>query len=282
VPYGDDYSVLEEDVDMLNAELQRAFSRMGARLEINEVQSRWRAGRLQINVRQDKVGEYFTIWNPIKAELQVLNVEPKDRHLLLMSREGERQQEKHRYLLGHDERHWFVAGIPEETPVSSVRDAKQALKPREVKLAEIGLGWGKKDLRHNAARLRQGEWFFVPDPSFVSPSGWQMPVLRNEPISRGRGSKPHICQDLYRSGGETVYVSSGEYSSGLTEAQYHGLNKKVREARNWQVMKRNMDVWVRGTVRHPDHATIKLNGWHKVVSNTEHLSQAMRNIVFLD
>lgn len=263
---------------MITAHLERAFERMGARVEVNDQPSRWRNGSLQINVRRDGQGEYFTIWNPINAELQVLNVEPKDRHLLLMSKEG---KEKHRYLLGHDERHWFVAGIPESTPVSNVRDAKQALKPDGVRTAELGLATSKKDRRHNKARLRQGEWFFVPDPSFQAPGTFDRPILKNEPISRGRGSKPHICEELYRSGGETVYVAHG-YQSGLTQAQYDSLDPKVRMSRNWQVMKRNMDVWVRGTVRHSDHATITLDGWHRVYSNTEHFSAAMRNVVFLD
>ena len=60
--------------------------------------------------------------------LVVLDVQPRDRHLLLMSRE---QGQKHRFLLGHDERHWLVAGILEASPVSRVADAKRALKPRK-------------------------------------------------------------------------------------------------------------------------------------------------------
>jgi hypothetical protein len=272
---------------MLNAHLERAFEKMGARVKFNGVWgSQFQRGRIPVtlNVLRDKAGEFFLISKMDEVELQVLDVQQKDRHLLLMSREKAERQHlpdiKRRFLLGHDERHWFVAAIPEETPVSSVRDAKQALKPSEVLTAEVGLATSKRNRRHNEAWKRQGEWFFVPDSSFCPPEDWRHCILKNEPITRGR-SKPHICEELYRSGGETVYVAHN-YRSGLTEGQYEGLDKKERESRNWQVMKRNMDVWVRGKVRHPDHATLTLNGWHRVRSNTEHLSQAMRNVVFLD
>src|SRR5215831_15309273 len=76
--------------------------------------------------------------------------------------------EKHRFLLGHDERHWFVAGIPESTPVSRVRDAKQALKPDLVQSSERGIRTKYRDRRSNAARIRQGEWFFVPSACCAS------------------------------------------------------------------------------------------------------------------
>jgi hypothetical protein len=269
--------------------LQRAFHKMGARVAFTEgsVPRNFRNGAvgeqlLSLNVRRDKFGEYFTVSAEKLESLMVLDVQQKDRHLLLMSKEDGPHGAKHRYLLGHDERHWFVAGVPESTPVSTVRDAKLALKPREVLRAEIGLKTSAKNQRRNKARVRQGEWFFIPDPYFIAPKGWKNTVLYDEPLVRSNGGKPHICEELYRSGGETVYVSGGAYASGLTEDQYAALGKQERERHNWQQMKRDMDVWVRGTVRHSDHATIKLNDWCRVYSNTEHLSFAMRNIRFLD
>jgi hypothetical protein len=48
------------------------------------------------------------------------------------------------------------------------------------------------------------------------------------------------------------------------------------------MMTRDPELFARGTVRHPDHATITLHGWHRVVMNTEHQSSAMRHVVFLD
>jgi len=190
--------------------LERAFARMGARVEFAQVNRRSRfSGRiasedLALDVRRDQHGEYFQISRAPASttELVVLDVQPIDRHLLLLSRSG---AEKHRFLLGHDERHWFVAGIPETAPVSRVRDAKQALKPDLVQSSERGLRAKYRDRRSNAARIRQGEWFFVPAPDAQVE---KFLVLRNEPIARG-GGKPHVCEELYRFGGETVYVSPG-------------------------------------------------------------------------
>lgn len=231
---------------------------------------------LALDVRQDRHGEYFLISRAQASttELVVLDVQPRDRHLLLLSRNA---AEKHRFLLGHDERHWFVAGIPESTPVSRVRDAKQALKPDLVQSSERGVRTKHRDRRSNAARIRQGEWFFVPAPQARVEL---LLVLRNEPIARG-GGKPHVCEELYRFGGETVYVSPGA-PNGLTDDQYRALSEGERNRWNWRVMRRNPKVYVRGRVRHSDHKTVVLDGWHEVLSNTENLSHAMRNVAFLD
>ena len=231
---------------------------------------------LALDVRQDRHGEYFLISRAQASttELVVLDVQPKDRHLLLLTRSA---AEKHRFLLGHDERHWFVAGIPESTPVSRVRDAKQALKPDLVQSSERGVRTKYRDRRSNAARIRQGEWFFVPAPQVRVEL---LLVLRNEPIARG-GGKPHVCEELYRFGGETAYVSPGA-PNGLTDEQYRVLSEGERSRWNWRVMRRNPKVYVRGRVRHHDHKTVVLDGWHEVLSNTENLSHAMRSVAFLD
>ena len=262
--------------------LERAFGKIGARVKIGEPSVRWLGGRqilhnLELDVRTDRKGEFFVVNRNLTAieELIVLDVQSEDRHLLLLSREN---GEKHRFLLGHDERHWFVAAIPETKPVSRVADAKLALKPDLVVASEGRLRRKDRDRRRNSARVRQGEWFFVPAAQVsVSP----LLILRNEPLIRSRGGKPHVCEQLYRFGGETVYVSPGA-PNGLTETQYRQLSDGERGRRNWRVMRRNPKVYVRGTVRHSDHATIRLGGWHEVVSNTEHESQAMRDVVFLD
>ena len=44
-------------------------------------------------------------------------------------------------------------------------------------------------------------------------------------------------------------------------------------------MRRNPRVYA---VRHPDHATIWLPDWHRVVLNTETETEAMRNVAFID
>ena len=262
--------------------LERAFARMGARVEFDQLTTRNRfSGRivsedLALDVCRDRLGEYFLISRAPASttELVVLDVQPSDRHLLLLSRNGGAKQ---RFLLGHDERHWFVAGIPETMPVSRVRDAKQALKLELVQSGERGVRAKYRNRRSNAVRIRQGEWFFIPAPDVRVE---EFLILRKEPIARG-GGKPHLCEELCRFGGETVYVSGGA-PNGLTEQQYRTLTDSERSRWNWQVMRRNPKVYVRGRVRHPDHQTIVLGGWHEVLSDTENLSHATRNVAFLD
>ena len=124
----------------------------------------------------------------------------KERHLLLTVRDG---QQFDRFLCGHDEREWFVAAVP--GGASSVRQAMDALQPHGVReaLARSHVSSRKRYSRKNRAFRRQGEWFFVPEPSFVAA---EKLVLRNEPLQRG-GGKPHMVEQLYRTGGEEVYVT---------------------------------------------------------------------------
>jgi hypothetical protein len=261
--------------------IERAFTKMGARVKIvpTEAGRGWREvpSGFSLDVRDDMRGEYFRVSQPKPGtpELVVLDVQPRQRHLLLLTRAAD---EKHRFLLGHDERHWFVAGIPEARPVSRVQDAMEALKPDAVRQGEYRLRPKDRSRRSNQARIRQGEWFFLPAPDVRVPP---MLVLRREPLVRSNGGKPHVCEQLFRFGGETVYVS-GAAPGGLTEAQYQGLPDAERKQWNWRVMRRNPKMYVRGAVRHSDHKTVLLDGWHEVLSNTEDQSAAMKNVVFLD
>jgi hypothetical protein len=47
-------------------------------------------------------------------------------------------------------------------------------------------------------------------------------------------------------------------------------------------MQRNPVVFARGKVSHPDHANIRLGGWHRVEMNTESRSQTMASMAFHD
>ncbi len=268
--------------------LERKFIRIGARLKRVERPVRVRRvrddpadGRVRLNVQSDGKGEFFAIigGSDSEASVEVLDVQPSDRHLLLMVRQG---VEKSKFLCGHDERHWFVAAVPESAPVGTVRAAKEALKPAEVRAIQgrLGLRWDQRNRRKNAAYHRQGEWFFVPAPDLKVD---ETLILRDEPITRGLGSKPHRAEFCYRSGGENAYVCS-RFRNGLAEDDYRRLLERQPEARNWgwRVMRRNANVHVRGRIRHADHKTITLDGWHRVLMNTEGQAIAMRQVAFLD
>lgn len=261
--------------------LERHFERIGARARIRWLDERRASGPVALDIARDRMGELFDIQvsRSVAPTVEILNTEPRQRHLLLMSRSG--VDEKHKFLCGHDERHWFVAAVPEKSGASTVRTAMEALKPKVIQDRQGQLEVRSKDRnrRRNDAFIRQGEWFFVPVPEL---SVVPQLVLTNEPLRRGRG-KPHMVEYLYRTGGELVYVSWRE-PNGLTQKAYNGLLTRQPEARHWrwQTMRRNPLVYVKGRVRHADHATIDLPFWHQVLMNTETQAVAMRHVAFLD
>jgi len=254
--------------------IQEKFSQMGARVDVRLDQRT----PFRVDVRRDAAGERFELRHPPGVDVRVLDARPTDRHLLLAARNFMTSQEL-TFLCGHDERSWFVAAIPESARAETVQEAKDALKPPEVwdSIHETQLPFDQRDTRRNAAFLRQGEWFFLPRPWMeVDDSD----VLRDEPIRRGF-AKPHLCEFLYRMGGETVYVSH-EYPNGITLQQRRRLARRERRRQRWVLMTRDARVFVRGAIRHDDHDTITLGYWHLVVMNTETQAKSMRNVAFLD
>jgi hypothetical protein len=258
--------------------IERQFERIGARAKVHTDQMRF-GGTVSIDVGHDDIGEFFDIGVGRTRDLDVVDARPRIRHLLLMSRQSDG---KHKFLCGHDERHWFVAAVPEQASVSNVRTAFEALKPVGVRQRQdqLKVKPRKRNRRRNEAFVRQGEWFFVPVPDWLTID--EQLILRNEPIARGAG-KPHMCEELVRQGGEMVYVSP-QHPRGLTSAQHRRLLSRQPKLRNlqWVVQRRNPLVFVRGSVRHADHKTIVLNGWHQVLMNTETQSVAMRHVAFID
>ncbi|MGI9516110.1 MAG: hypothetical protein ACR2NP_03615 [Pirellulaceae bacterium] len=268
---------------MDTALLTGKFTRIGARLKVvDRPASRFNNpdNRLVFDIASDRRGEYFEITRPggVDPSVEPLDVQPAVQHLLLLVRELD---EKSKYLCGMDERHWFVAAVPESAPVGTVRQAWEALKPREVRNAQaVRKVSGKaRHRRKNAAFRRQGEWFFLPVVNMTVPDEL---VLHNEPLRRS-GGKAHWAQYCYRTGGESVYVCS-RYPNGVVADQYHKILSGNGRAKNWGwvSMRRNPGVYVCGRIRHPDHATVNLHGWHQVIMNTESQSRAMRHVAFLD
>ena len=96
------------------ANLLDKFTQIGARMKVADRRPRRfdSQASISLDIRMDRRGEYFEVARrPDETpEVAVLDVQPDDRHLLLLVREG---VEKRKFLCGHDERHWFVAAIPE-------------------------------------------------------------------------------------------------------------------------------------------------------------------------
>ncbi len=239
--------------------LCRHFSRMGARLKVQEASLRQRE-RVRIDVGRDNKGEYFDIRCQEGLSPEILDVKPEDRHLLLLVRDG---RSKSKYLLGHDERHWFAAAVPGEN-VRDVRTAITSLRPVEAAGENV---------------VRQGEWFFVPVAGFA-PARFE--INRNEPLSRGAGSKPHFCEELVRQSGVVVMVNSA-FPTGITLSEYERFMVQPEYRRmHWRRMVRDAEVFARGRVRHSDHKTVYLNGWHRVYMNRERFAPHAVAIAFLD
>src|SRR5919201_6119928 len=234
---------------------------MGARLTLA---ARPWLGAPQIDVRADRRGEFFDIrfaGRGSEVDVEVVDVRPNDRHLLLLVR----GDEKSKFLCGHDERHWFVAAVPEDAHgVTGVATAKAALQPWAVQ--ELVKRARPKDpfARRNAAYVRQGEWFFVPARELRVDEAL---VLRNEPLIRGDG-KPHVMQYVYRTGGETVWVNH-RHPAGISDARYKRLTDGQRRSGGWTRLVLDPAGYAKGAVRHSDHATVHLAGWHRVLMNTE-------------
>lgn len=259
--------------------LGKHFQKMGARVRFREVENLWRE-RPGIDVGRDGRGEFFDVRTLAGegVEYEVVDLRPDLRHLLLLGRRG---AAKEKYLCGHDERHWFVCAVPGKS-VSGVTAAMRALQPPIVRWSALRQLRRQKNLlrRRNEAFVRQGEWFFIPAPGTAPDERF---VLRDEPLTRGAGSKPHVCQFAYRTGGKAVMVCA-RYPNGVRDAEYRRLLAENPKAPrwNWRPMVRDPELYVRGSVRHPDHKTVVLDGWHRVAMNTEALAPFAPRVVFLD
>ena len=103
----------------MNAQwVERHFAKIGARAKVHAVD---RGDGVSIDIGRDGGGEFFDIalTSGSPADVRVVDAEPRIRHLLLLS---EQSDGKHKFLCGHDERHWFVAAVPERASVSSVAE----------------------------------------------------------------------------------------------------------------------------------------------------------------
>jgi len=250
---------------------------------------------IKINVRKIGSREVYIVDTFTNDSIDVKVIESRRdiRHLLLMVTDmsvipkgNGKKPRISKFLCGHDERHWFVAAVPEDAFVKNVTEAINALKPAAAIQSQKKHKCKKKNRnkRKNKGYIRQGEWFFIPAPE-IYPDKKTM-IFRNEPLSRGGGSKPHIVQELFRHGGVTVYVHRKYASNGITEETYKKYLKEhpdyFKRKSEWRKMVRDAEAYCRGKVRHRDHKTVHLKGWHRVLMNTENKAWSKQRVVFLD
>lgn len=247
--------------------ITKALLKIGARLKVTQSKSvRWGPSTIRFNVGTDKQGEHFTLMvgEEVKdVDVRILDVDPERAQLLLLvvTNPLDGQPVKEKLLLGHDERHWFVAGVPEKS--RNIADAFQQLKPEAAKLSQQRAGVGGKSLdrRKNKGFVRQGEWFFVP-VQFEPDKGTY--IHKKEPIQR-QGGTPHFVEKCVRFGGKSVFLLGDKV---YTPAQKEDYERKNGPA-PFQSRQMGARVFVTGKVTHKDHATIELQGWHEVHMSRE-------------
>lgn len=181
--------------------LQKALDKLGYPLVLNartrRVPGGVRSGGYSIDGGHNEDGEEAFVIDTIPSvEILVLDTKPEEEAALILIRDrdaphGDKNLAK--MLIGHDERQLFVAAVPTNT--KTVADAKDKLKPGRVHAVEQRAGVKKKDKNkhRNKARIRQGDWFFVPvtDPSFLD----MRLIQKNQPLRRGTRGNAHSQLD---------------------------------------------------------------------------------------
>ena len=248
--------------------IRRKFESLGARIRIAL------PGRLRVDVVRDRKGETFELDIPGDAvSAEVAAACPRSRHLVLQVRtpNGTRRPEVSRYVCGFDERHWFVAAV--HASAGGIDGALQQLKPSQIRAQEtlLGLRPAEARRRRNIVSVRQGEWFFVPAPEVVD----VRPCMTYDvPLPlRSRGSKPHRVQfvmDLGMSENLSLWRTSSGRTVVLRYSEYLALIRlDPGSEHRYQYLSGLSGTYAKGWVRHPDHRTLHLAGWHRFMRNTE-------------
>ncbi len=231
--------------------LERHFDECRLPVEFLEVdprrRNRWAPERVtdeyfyvDVVTRRDRE-QRFRIFANEAATLQLLDKSPATRHLLLQVRARPvNKKVVDTYLLGHDERQLFVL---HSESVTSISAALERLKPRAVRIAES----------RRLKVIRQGDWFFIPASSRfrVLPD---MILHRNMAIGgpnaagwQIRVGHPHVAEEQ-----ALVFGTVGRF----VDKRWVRLENQLAE------------VYVRGQIRHEEHATVELRTWHRAVQNT--------------
>jgi hypothetical protein len=153
---------------------------------------------------------------------------------------------KRRFLVGRDERDLFIAQIP--SACSTVRAAHAALRPIEATLAA-----------HRVRTVRQGEWFFL------------------DPTPR---EALELAAALSR-GAVFVRAATDIGAAVVGRARIAGNPHTADELVVVPGAGGTRSVFVRGRVRHRDHATVRFHSWRRVLRNNEP-SAAVTGVSWVD
>jgi hypothetical protein len=240
--------------------IQKKFEEIGAKVLIEENNTTDTDFRMDIVDR--KAEEVFSIsMKKHDIELQVLQTRKDIRHLLLMAK-NKKLNTHEKFLCGLDERHFFLVGVDDN--VRNVDQAMSSLKPGFVNFRQKITKVKTKNInkRHNKAFIRQGEWFFIPYNKLYTSN---LIVIKNHSLNG------HICDEVYEDVVEN-YFHHKHAPAGMLEWAYKKFLKKhprIHPRKGWTTSSSIFNLYARGHIRHKDHQTIYLNGWHIVLKNRQ-------------
>jgi hypothetical protein len=169
---------------------------------------------------------------------------------LLSVRRRTTNQKRH-MLMGLDERQLFIAQLPRG--VSTVREAHVILKSGPVHFAE---GQGVES-------VRQGEWFFL-EASKYEIQHIEDGLTRNLLVLETNVPIGPFTDSAVRGRGRNVRQSRGNPHTADELVVLPGIPVATN---GFPV--RGREVFIRGRVRHIDHATVSFPHWRKVIRNAE-------------
>jgi len=196
-------------------------------------------GGFYLDVQKNRKGEEeFHVFIGKDSDVTVLDKVPSERHVLILVKT---EENKERYILGHDERQLFVAPLG-TSRASTLKEAFKQLKPLEVAQAE------SRKLKVQ----RQGEWFFVPEPGFTPSRGCQIDRKVDIQGGRRRSGNPHIADELIRMRAkpEDYPIEEIIYVRGKVR---HGEHSTV-EFDEWHRVYRNLEIESSQSVAYVVHA----------------------------
>ncbi|GAH18440.1 unnamed protein product [marine sediment metagenome] len=202
---------------------------------------------VRLSVNERPVEHFMVDVGDKKNRVEVLSIDENFRQLVLLVKEPKReytipradsegkiiQIKEHtdpterRYLMGLDEKHLFISGLPKED-INTVGEAHQALKHGAVVEAE---GEGREV-------KRQGEYFFIPltekeEREFLAKVDGDKEIkCKKDKLSR-RGQRPHFIKRLIRMRRRRKVYAHGT----VTHEQHNPLILN-----NWHMVYRNRET----------------------------------------
>jgi hypothetical protein len=220
--------------------LDRAFSRIGARVRFGVPVCRWTDPFL--SVQRDDDGEFYLL-NLNRARQGLYSVREARRRYraLILTEHGDSVFER---LCRHDGKHWRI------DEVTSNQDIESALRP-------------PKEPRRVPVAPPAPTIQFLPRPGFV-PTGEV--IVRNEPPLDRCGKAGFVAQQESRVVGDPVHVGR-DYPNGLSESARLDLRERDprgHRRQGWRRVQPAPTIHVRGWLWRPGEPLVVLRMWHEV------------------